>query len=154
MFKNKIFWLKIERASPFIILAVLGLAVLNVLLSVFLAGLFLAKVHSQPKFSVSLASEGISITQPLASQELTGQTPITLSYLDGSQFSQVKFFVDDTIGLELAPIGSNEITFSLDTVEFPDGDHTLSFEAVTNEGETQTADVGVIFANGQEVSRE
>ena len=154
MLKNKIFWLKIERVSPFIILAVLGLTVLNVLLSVFLAGLFLARANSQPKYSVSLASEGISITQPLVSQVLTGQTPITLSYLDGSQFSQVKFFVDDTVGLELAPIGSNEITFSLDTVEFPDGNHTLSFEAITHQGEISKDEVGVIFTNDQEASRE
>ena len=83
---------------------------------------------------------------------MTGQTPITLSYLDGGQFSQVKFFVDDTVGLELAPIGSNEITFSLDTVEFPDGNHTLSFEAITHQGEISKDEVGVIFTNGQEAS--
>ena len=154
MTKRKVYWLKIERASPFVVMAVLGLTILIFLLSALSIGFFLIRGDSSPSLRVSLDSSALLITQPSANQALTGQTSITLAYSDGRQFSNVKFLVDDQSEFELEPIPSNEITFSLDTAEFADGNHTFSFEAVTNNGEVSTTAVGVVIANDQEASRE
>ncbi len=147
MIKTKTFWLKAEKAAPFVILAVLALTVFNVLLSAILTGLFLTRADSQSTATVNLIPPTISITQPSANQKLTGQTPVTLVYLDGSQFSKIEFFMDEELDRQVMPFGANEVSFPLDTTKFPDGNHTLSFRAVTNQDKVLTSAVGVVFNN-------
>jgi len=151
MIKTKTFWLKAEKAAPFVILAVLTLTVLNVLLSAILTGLFLTRADSQLTATVNLIPPTISITKPSANQKLTGQAPVTLVYLDGSQFSKIEFFMDEKLDRQVMPFGANEVSFPLDTTKFPDGNHTFSFKAVTNQGKVLTSAVGVVFDNHNSV---
>ena len=146
--KSKSFWRKFDRFTPYVLLAVLLLAALNLLLSFLLFGLIFGKRANLELNVGTLNPPVLAVKEPVDNQQIKGKAPVTLSYPEGFGFAKVEMWIDGQLVRELAPPPApNQITFDFDSQKFVDGEHTLSFNATDMKGFNQSASVRVSIAN-------
>lgn len=97
-------------------------------------------------FHVNNEEPVLTMIEPKAGDILTGNTAVEVEARD-EFMSEVRYRLDDGEWRGMNEIGNHTWDDILDTSEHPDGEHTLTFEAIDKGGLRTKQSMGVIFDN-------
>ncbi len=100
--------------------------------------------YAPSSFIVDNTKPNTTITSPSAGATLSGTTQVTVSASDGNGISSVSLYVD---GVYQSSDNTAPYAISLDTRNWPDGDHTLKIRGWDRAGNGKDIQITVTFSN-------